>query len=257
MSQKVELIIDTREKYLIKELEKEKIKFTISQLELGDIIFKKDEEIIFIIERKTVNDLKASICDGRHREQKLRLLGSGISKERIMYIIEGNLDLSIDTKISGVPVSTLLGSIINTQMRDDIKLYKTQTLIETTLYIIKLLDKFNKDIENYFLEEENKISSSKYSASLKTSKKANMTPEVWFLSQLSLIPQVTEKIASIIVDKYKNLTNLTKEYENTPDHLKEKLLSDLKYPLTSGKTRRIGDKVSKRIYDFIHGKSED
>jgi hypothetical protein len=51
MSQKVELIIDTREKYLIKELEKEKIKFTISQLELGDIIFKKDEEIIFIIER--------------------------------------------------------------------------------------------------------------------------------------------------------------------------------------------------------------
>ncbi len=38
-----------------------------------------------------------------------------------------------------------------------------------------------------------------------------MTPEVWFLSQLSLIPQVTEKIATIIVDKYKNLTKLTKE----------------------------------------------
>jgi hypothetical protein len=77
-----------------------------------------------------------------------------------MYIIEGNLDLYLETKISGVPVSTLLGSIINTQMRDNIKLYKTQTLIETTLYIIKLLDKFNKDIDNYF-GEDNTITSSK------------------------------------------------------------------------------------------------
>jgi ERCC4-type nuclease len=256
MTEKIRLIIDNREKYLITELENKKINFSTSQEEIGDIIFKKDEEIIFIIERKTVDDLKASICDGRHREQKLRLLGSGIPKERIMYIIEGNLDLYLETKISGVPVSTLLGSIINTQMRDNIKLYKTQTLIETTLYIIKLLDKFNKDIDNYFVED-NTITSSKYASSLKKSKKANMTSEVWFITQLCLIPQITEKIANEIVKKYQNIYLLMQEFERTPEHLKEKLLADITYPLnTDNKTRRIGEKNSKRIYIFLYGLNE-
>ena len=79
-----------------------------------------------------------------------------------------------------------------------------------------------------------------------------MTPEVWFISQLSLIPQVTDKIANEIVTKYKNVVSLIKEYERTPDHLREKLLSDINYPISNGKTKRIGDKVSKRIFNFFY-----
>jgi ERCC4-type nuclease len=215
-------------------------------------MFKKDNETILIIERKTINDLKASICDGRHREQKARLIGSVGNTNRIMYIVEGNLDKSIDTKISGLPVSTILGSIINTQLRDNIKVYKTTSIFETSEYIRKLLDKLNKEEDNYFQEGEKKISSSDYSKTLKSCKKTNMTPEVWFISQLSLIPQVTDKIANEIVTKYKNVVSLIKEYERTPDHLREKLLSDINYPISNGKTKRIGDKVSKRIFNFFY-----
>lgn len=246
----IQLIIDNREHHLIEELQKTQQLFTTSQLEIGDIIFKKDEEVLLIIERKTIIDLKASICDGRNREQKARLICSG---NHIMYIIEGDLSKSLDTKISGIPVSTLIGSLINTQLRDNIKVYKTSSLFETSEYIRKLFDKIDKDVDTYFQEGEKRISSSEYSKTLKNSKKANMTPEVWFISQLSLVPQVTEKISNEIVKKYINLINLMKEYERTPDHLKEKLLSDIIYPISLGKTRRVGDKVSKRIYMFFYG----
>jgi hypothetical protein len=80
-----------------------------------------------------------------------------------------------------------------------------------------------------------------------------MTPEIWFISQLSLIPQVTEKIANEIVQKYRNIHELIQEYDKTPEHLKPKLLSDITYPLTKGdKVRRVGDKISQRIYNFLY-----
>lgn len=256
MSNPIELILDTRERYLIAELEKS-FSVNTEQLELGDIIFKKDDEVILTIERKTINDLKASICDGRHREQKARLIGSGKSVNRIMYVIEGELDKPLDTKVSGIPISTLIGSLINTQLRDNIKVYKTNSLFETSEFIKKLWDKLNKDYENYFNDDNEKISSSKYASTLKTSKKSNMTPEVWFISQLSLIPQVTETIANEVVQKYGNMYLLMQEYDKTPEHLKPKLLSDITYPIAKGnKVRRVGDKISQRIYSFLYNINE-
>ena len=253
-SEEVELILDVREHYLIEKLQKSSIKFSQEQLPVGDILFRNhpDGETLLVIERKTVNDLKASICDGRAREQKLRLIGSDIPVEKIIYLIEGNLDKSLDDKISGLPVSTLLGSLINTQLRDNIKVYKTLSLEESANYIIKLLNKLTKDRDLYF-QGNSQISKGEYASSLKKTKKANMTPEVWFICQLTQIPQITEKIAEIIVEKYKNLVSLMRDYEKTPDHLRVKLLSDLTYILSSGKSRRIGDKISQRVYEFLYG----
>ena len=203
----LELIIDNRERELINVVQS---KYIRENLEIGDIVFRKKGEIVLIIERKTINDLKASICDGRHREQKARLLGSGIPTERIMFIIEGNLNKKSSENINGIPVSTLLGSIINTMLRDNVKVYKTYTISETAIFVDKLFNKLTKEIDNYFKQEEKKITKSEYSATLKISKKKNMTPEVWFITQLSLIPQVTEKISEIIVNKYVNLLSLIK-----------------------------------------------
>jgi ERCC4-type nuclease len=250
----MELIIDTREKGLIELLNKNLIEFKIEQLELGDILLRKNEEIELIIERKTINDLKASICDGRNREQKARLLKS-FPTNRILYMIEGNFDKDLNYSINGLPVSTLVGSMINTLFRDDIKIYKTNSIEESLNFLIKLKDKFEKDANNFFNKNE-EVSDEKYSSTLKKSKKANMTPNVWYISQLSLIPQVTEKIASVIFERYKSIHELLKEYENTPEHLRCKLLADLNYPLQTGKTRRIGNVISERIYKFFYSINE-
>ena len=149
----LELIIDNRERELINVVQS---KYIRENLEIGDIVFRKKGEIVLIIERKTINDLKASICDGRHREQKARLLGSGIPTERIMFIIEGNLNKKSSENINGIPVSTLLGSIINTMLRDNVKVYKTYTISETAIFVDKLFNKLTKEIDNYFKQEEKK-----------------------------------------------------------------------------------------------------
>lgn len=246
------MIIDCRERGLIEKLDNIKVE----QLDIGDIIFKKDDEIILLVERKTVDDLKASIIDGRNREQKARILGSGTPNERILYIIEGNLDKSLENKSYGVPISVLLGSLINTQYRDNIKVYKTSSIQETSVYLKKILQKFNTDLDAYFNEDIYKINKNDYCETLNKKKKLNNTPSVWFINQLVLIPQVTVKIASVITEQYKTINILCNEYDRTPEHLKTKLLSDLLYPINNGKTRRIGDKVSARIYNYIYGIEE-
>jgi ERCC4-type nuclease len=244
----IELVVDNREHHLINEIGDE-CKVTIETLDIGDVLFRDGDDIILVIERKTVEDLRASICDGRAREQKARLLHSGIDVSRIMYLIEGNLD----REISGtIPTTTLLGSVINTQLRDGIKVYKTASLRETSVFIQKLLDKLQKDGNKYFLQE-GCMTAKKYASTLKKKKKENMTPTVWFISQLALIPQVTEKIAEKIIEKYPTLSSLVLEYERTPDHIRDKLLADLSYPIKNDKKRRVGEKLSLRIYQFFYG----
>jgi crossover junction endonuclease MUS81 len=246
----IELVIDCREKPLI-DLLTPTTKITVEQLDLGDVLFRTSEQTIFIIERKSINDLKASICDGRHREQKVRLLGCDIPNERIMYLIEGNLNKSLTDKISGVPVSTLLGSLINTQLRDGLKVYKTASIKETSEFICKLFEKLQKDSETYFKNPE-QITVCKYSSTLKKKKKSNMTPQVWFIAQLSLIPQITEKVAVEIVKVYPSVTSLVKEYEKIEPKLQDSLLADIKYNTTTGKTRRVGNTISKRVFHFFY-----
>lgn len=243
----IELVIDTREREL-----HNKIEYAIpEQLDIGDILYRNNDNIVLLIERKTVRDLAASIKDGRLREQKARILGSGIDKDRVIYLIEGKLEGDIDN----IPLNTLYGSIINTQLRDGIKVYRTMNMNETVLFIERMYDKLCKDINEFWKYKDNKeISSSEYSACLKTSKKANMTPSVWFITQLSLIPQVTPKIAEKIIEVYPTINILINEYDSLETtEEKENLLADITYPLSTGKSRRIGNKISSKIYNFLYG----
>jgi crossover junction endonuclease MUS81 len=240
----IELVVDNRERELIIFLTKNNVSFKVETLDLGDIIFKKENEIVFVIERKTLNDLKASICDGRLREQKARLM-SNFEKSRIMYLIEGRVSTASDGVVSGMPISTILGSIINTLLRDDLKVYKTNSLEETAIFIERLLEKFTCEIDMFFKESK----PIDYVSTLKTQKKANMTPSVWLVSQLALIPQVSTSIATEISIIYPSLISLVFAYERLNDEKqKEELLSNIK----QNNGRRIGEKISKRIYQFVY-----
>lgn len=242
----VQLIIDTREHDLISKI---KCNYQIEQLPIGDIVYRDttNGESLLTIERKTISDLKASICDGRYREQKLRLLGTS-ECTRILYIIEGSI---IDN--NRLPSSTVIGSIINTLLRDNIKVHRTYDLIETATFISKLLEKLNKEKDSYFNCVQEGITTGQYCQTLKKGKKANMTPEAWFICQLSMIPQVTEVIAVEIQAKHKTLIELVRLYEKIPDDMRPKLLSDIMYPIKNDKQRRIGDKISERVYEFLYG----
>ncbi len=61
------LVVDTRERSLIKALGKE---LEVRTLEVGDILCEYEDGSFWIAERKTADDLAASIHDGRWKEQK-------------------------------------------------------------------------------------------------------------------------------------------------------------------------------------------
>jgi len=89
----VSIIIDNRETKLYTNLNerdldiyKDKIIIEKRQLDIGDIHINFND-ITYIYERKTVNDLLSSVKDGRYKEQKHRLLASSTNNN---YIIEGD-----------------------------------------------------------------------------------------------------------------------------------------------------------------------
>ena len=262
-------IIDNREMKLIEKLNTQQFDFQTENLDIGDIMILKAKQPFLIIERKTIADLRASICDGRLREQRCRLLqASGLPPSRIMYIIEGSLTENggCNRRLLGagrkqIDTNTLVSSIINMMFRDNIKIHRTNSIEETVDFIIRLFSKV-EDPDIFQLEkqigeekkEELEIQQNtpSYSSTLHKKKKDNMTPEVWFVCQLSMIPQVSDKIATAIIREYPSLISLILKYQTISEEERPDLLSTITYDLSTGKKRKIGKVISVRIYEFLY-----
>jgi crossover junction endonuclease MUS81 len=244
------MIIDNREKDLINLLNEKKISFNTENLELGDILYKSNNNDILLIERKTVDDLMASIKDGRHREQKLRLLKKQKEGCNIFYLIEGSI-------LYNKNKDTLYSSILNTLMRDNIKIIFTGLIDETVSYLLKIETKLdfyknnnydninnNSDIINNNCNHIN----NKYLDTIKTCKKDNITKEICFQAMLKQIPGVSSLCAESISKIYPSMNDILKKYnefENEDD--KKKLLSDIMI-----NKRKIGKKLSEKIFLFLY-----
>jgi len=254
------VIIDIRENKLIEQLKSLSFVFTTKSLDIGDLMITQDEIPFLIIERKTIDDLKSSVVDGRLREQRYRLLNaSGLPPSRIMYIIEGDFQPKSRRLISkdrGVSNSTVVGSIINMLFRDNIKVHRTISTEETADFIVKLFSKVG-DKEIFFeeqkedIEEKSEPQPVSYTSVVDKKKKNNMTPKVWFICQLSMIPQISDTIATAITTVYPSLISLITAYQNTLEEERPSLLSSITYDLSTGKKRKIGIKISERVYQFV------
>ena len=235
----VKVIIDSRENKL-KEILSDEPDFEFQNLDIGDIVFKKDNEVILVVERKTQSDLYSSIRDGRYKEQKLRLISS-YSLNQILYLIEESKN---KFKINE---SIVKGAIINMTFRDGIKILFSNNLVETSEYIRLLKKKIEKNPEFFIkpkVEIENQQTS--YLETVKVAKKDNMNPKLCNIIQLSQIPGVSKQTAEVIIEKYGSLSNLVTEYNKLEKEKAIILLRDIK--LTN---RKIGPVLSKRIYEYL------
>ena len=136
----MELVIDNRENIKTDFNNQDTLKY--DNLEVGDYLIKYKDKDVLVIERKTINDYCASIKDGRHREQKKRLLVK-YSKNQIIYLVEGDLDF-IESKYNRVNSDTLTSSILNTMMRDGIHVFHTKDSKETIFFIESICKKISK-----------------------------------------------------------------------------------------------------------------
>jgi ERCC4-type nuclease len=241
----VDLVYDSREtkiKELLEKDPKESITLKSEYLDLGDFLFKKDGELVLIIERKSMNDLYSSIHDGRYKEQKMRLLNN-YPLNKIVYIIEGVLNSK--TKIFKNSKVITEGALLNMVFRDKITVLRTTDIKETSDTIYRLGNKIIKHPE--FFVSEKVETKSNYLDSVKICKKDNMTPTLCNIVQLCQIPGVSKNIASSVLDKYGSISMLILEYEKIDDiKIKITMLKDL-----PNNTRKIGPVISKRIYEYF------
>lgn len=126
------------------------IQLETASLPLGDIMLTlKDKEenkenIVLLLERKTLADLAASIVDGRYDEQSYRLHGLSHHPHNIIYLIEGDLDKYKPNKRSkqgkqGKPqvidANTLLSAMFSIQQYKGFSLMRTMNVQESARLI--------------------------------------------------------------------------------------------------------------------------
>ena len=121
----------------------------IEKLDLGDISIRTDEnEELLLIERKDVNDLAASIKDGRYKEQSYRLKGYPLHNHNIYYLVEGNIH-TFRSKYSKIPPSTLYVSTFCMNYFKGFSLIRTYNLLESVEYVLRLTNKLHRMPNKY------------------------------------------------------------------------------------------------------------
>lgn len=143
----MKLVIDVRERSLIDMCKNitqnyKTVQIETAQLPIGDIIVKTDEnKEVLIIERKTFQDLLASIKDGRYEEQSHRLTHStGIPTHNIIYLLEGMIS-QVDVKQRKLVYSTMT----SLNIFKGFSLWRSSSVNETADMLMTMADKIDRD----------------------------------------------------------------------------------------------------------------
>ncbi len=239
---KTKWYMDMRERDLNEKLQSLSFSFESKALDVGDmqIIDIESNEILYVFERKTLSDLSSSITDGRYKEQKQRLLHALSPKIKKIYVIEGDQmkDFHLDK-------SVFEGVMINTVIRDGIMIYRTRDLDET----VHMIQHIGKNVEDHYEEIMKNyvgIVDTDYQV-FKTVKKENMTEKVVFRAMLTMIPQISNTIADVLVEEFGNMEKMISQIrEDTEDDSWQmvKKISEMKY---GSSKRRIGEVTAMKI----------
>lgn len=236
----VSITIDVREREIIRIFDT--FTFTIDvrkkALDMGDILVTlESSELEWVFERKTINDLAASIKDGRYREQKARLLAH-YPPHRITYIVEGDVNWSdIDMRITA---STFKGFVFNTLYRDGIHVMFVHNAEDTAAFVKAFSDKVASNSSAF---TDNAVACSQQNAMMvKSRPRDNVTPDLCWRLMLSQIPGISGKLSTEVVKVWPSMTAFVRDLE--PLDTKERIIKLTTVPL-------LGQKKAKMICDYV------
>lgn len=197
--------------------------YKICNLDIGDFIFKKADQVYYIIERKTFKDLCSSIKDSRMNEQRERLKQSNCE---IIYILEGNKNVP---KIYNIPISTINSTIQNLILKHRFVVITSENESDTICNLNLLYKKL----------QDNKFSIPTTPTIIK---KVDTINKNVFVNQLAVIPGVSLNIAQKIKEQYSCMNDLVCKFV---EH--ELLLSEIQVT----EKRKLGKNLSKKIHDSL------
>jgi len=219
-------------------------------LALGDFILTKDnDEPVAIIERKTLQDLLASIKDGRYEEQSYRLANT-VRDIPIFYLIEGTIS-SLRTEQEKKLVYSAMTSL---HFFKGFQTLRTHSSTETAELLICMADKIERNLQKGVpLKHSNTIATqdgipsnvANYCTVVKKVKKENITPENIGEIILSQIPGISSVTAVAIMKQFTSISNLIDELKKNPDRLE-----NIQYE-TNGKLRKINRTCIQSIITYL------
>jgi ERCC4-type nuclease len=183
------------------------------RLPLGDIIIHDPAQgrDIVLFERKSLNDLAASIQDGRYKEQSFRLTQTtDFHNHNIIYIIEGDI-ARYNAKHSRISKSALQSAMVSLLYYKGFSVIRTMNVGETAEFILHFADKVMKEralgpaVPAYSntLPCDDDSSAERYSeVASKKEKRDYITRENIGEIMLAQVPGVSPKIATGIMNKY-------------------------------------------------------
>jgi len=282
--------VDNREQDLLKQIQNlvlfipafKQLKVETAALPLGDIIIYDDNDEKLIIERKCLNDLLASIKDGRYEEQSYRLNGLNHPNHNIYYLIEGDVNKANRFKDNNIEKLTLYSAMFSLNYYKGFSVMRTLSMEETAIFICNTANKLSKSEKNPYYEnkplvntvantvenvitnengeknlteveqnltvEQNleKESDKDYISVVKKVKKENITPDNIAEIMLCQIPGISSVTAIAIMDKFKTIPNLIQEIQQS-----ENCLKDISYQNSKGQTRKINKTSLANIVKFL------
>ena len=154
--------VDNREQDLLKQIQNlvlfipafKQLKVETAALPLGDIIIYDDNVEKLIIERKCLNDLLASIKDGRYEEQSYRLNGLNHPNHNIYYLIEGDVNKANRFKDNNIEKLTLYSAMFSLNYYKGFSVMRTLSMEETAIFICNTANKLSKSDKKAYYENK-------------------------------------------------------------------------------------------------------
>ena len=212
--------IDSREPDILKNAFEDK---ETLNLDLGDVVIKNDNIILCIFERKTINDLLASIKDSRYTEQSERLNDLELDNNCIYYIIEGNRNNFVGTQ-----EKIIYSCIYSLSYNKGFSILLSNNIQDT----IKLIQEIKNRLENY----------KSIKKQINLTKKPKVSKENIYNVMLSNIPGIGLSTAKEILFNFNNnITELIKQVKND-----NKCLNEIKI-----NNKKINKKIIENIIIYI------
>jgi crossover junction endonuclease MUS81 len=199
----------------------------VEALPLGDILVKTDEgKDVMIVERKSLQDLLASIKDGRYEEQSHRLKNaSGFPAHNVLYIIEGmysSLRTTLEKKL-------IISTIASLNYFKGFSVIRTSSIYETAETMIHMANKIDRNFMkgvlpsylqpdvtpvNTLIESSSEKEPVSYAGFVKKVKKDNITPENMGEIMLCQIPGISTLYAQAILKHFGNISSLIEKVKD-------------------------------------------
>ncbi|XP_039287731.1 crossover junction endonuclease MUS81 isoform X2 [Nilaparvata lugens] len=235
------------------------VPFEVRHLPVGDFVWVLQDGVSrelllpYIVERKRADDLAKSIKDGRFREQKFRLKQLPVA-ERI-YLVE---ELKGKDR-KGLPLSTLMQAVTNTQVIDGFKVKFTNNLKHSMQFLSVMTDFLTKNFDDKIMMSCPKDELPPFDIkddvvrlmtfkdfSRDSAKKRKYTVGEMFLKHLLQLRGMSVEKAKAVVDVYPTPTHLMEAYRDY-NGCGQLMLAKLKIGALG---RYLGPVLSTTIHDF-------